>query len=605
MAKAVNSKILGLLLFVLGAIAGYLGHSFHRPAETAATTTITITNFVSAVVPLAEKPTATKGATLDRIRQLLSNRGNIDIAAVFLEIPNLNLAECPQALELFSSVRGVEENMLIRALSQRWAALDPNNLLEHANNLRDHSDRLILLRSAAEVLAAQDPEALFKFISNSKSILTKLLNANGVLPALAEVDPARVSKYLADHPEFLRSEDLFSKIGAAYARKSPLDALTWAGSLPSYKLREEAAQGAWLTWAAAEPAKAAAALRNSSTPSLPSKTWNRDVCGAISDAWSAKDPHATAEWIESLTDRRDQAQAWGYFKTPLDRLGPDATLDLVNSISSPDAKANLAGRIVFELAKKDLTSAIAWSERLTGQAHGRAVRVLIDEWSQIDPAAAVAYASGLPQSISRLDVLTRSVPAWSIHDPEAALAWTKTLQAEDRNKVATETARALREFDPQRAVSWLDLIENPTSRDHTMQEIVGALASVDGPGAVALAAKLSEARQTDAFSSIARSWAFNDYQATGNWIQTLQPGRARDAAIEAYVSVIDGLDIQAATQWATAIETPEVRDRATASAFRRWMQEKPEGAEAWLQTADLNDALRQQLTKFTETRRDN
>jgi hypothetical protein len=608
MAKAVNSKILAPLLFLLGAIAGYLGHSFFGPrttAPSAASTSITVTNYVTAATPPPEKITAAKGATLDRIRNLLSNRDHPDLAAVLLEIPNLTLAECPQALELFRGARGVDENVLVPALGRRWAALDPIQAMEHASKLDDRSSRGALLYIAAEVLAARNPDAVFNFVSNSKNVVTKLMNAHAVLPVLAKIDPARVTKYLADHPQFRSFEDIYEQVGAAYAAKSPIEALNWAAALPSYKLREEAGKSAWVAWASADPAKAAAALRNPSTPLLPTKTWSQDVYRTLGSSFSAKDPQAARDWIESLPDQRDQNQAWAFFKPPLDQLGPDAALELVNSISSPDGKSNLADRIVAELAKKDLTRAIAWTDRLTGETRERAIGSLINEWSQTDPAAAVGYASALPQSKSRTDLLRRSVPAWSIHDPEAALAWTRTLQSEDRNKIATETARALRVFDPQRAVAWLDLIENPTSRDHTMQEIVGALAGVDGPGAVALATTLSEGRQTDAFSSIARSWAFNDYQATGNWIQTLQPGRARDAAIEAYVSVIDGLDIQAATQWATTIETPELRDRATSSAFRRWMQEKPETAQAWLDTADLSDNLRQQLTSFTETRREN
>ena len=53
-----------------------------------------------------------------------------------------------------------------------------------------------------------------------------------------------------------------------------------------------------------------------------------------------------------------------------------------------------------------------------------------------------------------------------MHDPEAALAWTQAMpHSHERDETASEALRALREFDPLKALPWLDLIEDSSKHN--------------------------------------------------------------------------------------------------------------------------------------------
>ena len=100
-----------------------------------------------------------------------------------------------------------------------------------------------------------------------------------------------------------------------------------------------------------------------------------------------------------------------------------------------------------------------------------------------------------------------------------------------------------------------------------------------------------------------RGWAFEYPQEAGNWVKSLPPGDARDSAVKAYVSVIDGMDAGVATQWAYSIQDPTMRIEATMETFQRWLRNDDGAAAEWLQNTDLPEGLRPFFERELQQRR--
>jgi hypothetical protein len=581
----------------LGIALGFLVHpAFHsktpKPDVVSPETSATLPRNPQPSEP--PQPTAPAQHALAGVTQLATQVASGNVPEILRLIANLGPGEFEQALTLINTVRA-EDKAFVRNLSRRWAEVDPLGAAQFLQKTRDMEFARTLLSDAAPKLVQQDPQGALDFIGSTKNPVFKLFNAHAILGELAKVDPNRATGYLAAHPEFLRYDDIYRQVARSYAQVSPAAAVEWAESLQSRKVKREALQYAWTAWAENDPLGAAAAFQQSKGSMA-----DHDLASALSRSWSAADPKGARAWIESLTDRRAQDAAWAQFRIPLDKFTADEALELFNSVSSGRGQTAIALNVTSQMADRDLPTALAWADRLpSGAARTQALRTLLDRWAPDDPAAAVAYAAAQPEDTSRTELLRRALGVWGLQDPEAAIAWAKERPAgNERDEIASDALRAVREFDPARALSWLELIDNPNIRNQATTEIIGEIAQSDGPAAAQLAAKVPGEAQPQAFYSVIRGWAFSDHEGAGNWINTLPAGAPRDSAINAYVSVIDGMDAGLATHWATAIEQPALRDQVTESAFSRWLHEKPEPAQQWL--ANAEEPLRSKLQRVLE-----
>ncbi len=559
------------------------GRQQPRMAETAPETVLARPR-----VPTAAPPFRLAGeAPRPRLDRLAAGGGNLRAALATIE--ELETGEFEPALRTLEQWKGRDRDVLLRALSKRWAEVDLDEASQFMKKARNLDFGRMLLDDLAPKLVQRDPPGALEFLKGFSNPLFQVLTAHAILGELAKVDPDRATQFLSANPHYSRYEDIYRGVARAYAGVAPLAAVEWAGSLQNRKLRKEAERYAWSAWAESDPAGAAAAFRERKT-----SLGEQDLAAALSAAWSLRDPEATRNWIEALREPRAQDQAWSRFRINVDDFGSGRALELIQSVASERAQATLALSVSSQLAEKDLPQALKWTEQLPpGAARQQALLSLMDRWAPNDPAAAVAYAAAETEGQGRADLLRRTVGIWSLVDSSAALAWIKDRPpGEERSAVAADALRSIKEFDPQRSLAWLDLIDNPGMRNHAAAEVVQEMAKGDGAAAAQFAARLPPEAQPEAFHSVVRGWAFDNPDSAGGWINTLPTGHARDSAIEAYVSVVDGMDAGLATRWAMAIEEPALRNQTVSGAFKRWVLEKPDAAAAWLQNEPQVAALK-------------
>src|SRR5688572_19476565 len=241
-----------------------------------------------------------------------------------------------------------------------------------------------------------------------------------------------------------------------------------------------------------------------------------------------------------------------------------------------------------------MDEALAWAENLSSvNDRAQAVKMVVHAWSALDPAEAARYAAKMPESEDRQDAVQQALAHWVVVDPDAAFQFVQTLpEGRDRDNAMAQAVDAMREQDPRKALEWYKTIGNPEIAQKVAEGLLGSLVRVDQGAALQFAAQMPPEAQPKAYHSMVRGWAFDQPQEAGNWVNSLPGGEARDAAVKAYVSVIDGMDAGAATQWAYTMQEPTDRMETTLNVFQRWLQNDRAAARDWVQQTDLPEGFR-------------
>lgn len=534
-------------------------------------------------------PAAPIQGALERLRASCSDLMSVDFGEAISAIKELAFTELRSASSIIQSIPGDERRLLLDALAKRWASLEANDAFKTALRERRHGDfRERLGRAAGAALVSADPEDALKLVAGARRGLERQLTAKWILAAFAKTDPARAAELFIADKSLANEGELLYWIARDFGKASPQEALAWAGKLPGLRGRQVAMKMAWVGWAEQDPVAAAAALKDG-------KGLDSDIFESVGHAWSRTDPEAALAWAQSVSDKGSRERALRSIYLDVEKLGADKARSLVESIDDVRVRGDYASRVAEQLAKSgDVSDALAWAEALSEpESRVRAVNQVMHEWSAIDPAAATRYAVEMPEGKNRSDLFAQAFAHWARTEPDEAFVYGQQLPpGKDRDTATARAIDAMRDDDPKKALQWFEEIEDPKIAQQIAQGLLGSLVRVDQDAALRVVSTLPAEAQPEAYHGIVRGWAFDYPQEAGNWVNSLPPGQARDSAVKAYVSVIDGMDAGTATQWAYSIQDPAMRMEATMETFQRWLRNDHGAAAEWLQSTDLPEGLR-------------
>jgi hypothetical protein len=545
-------------------------------------------------------PVAPIQSALERLRAACSDLIMIDFAEAISAIQQLAFSELRAASGVIQSIPGDERRPLLDALAKRWVSLDANDAFTTALRERRYGDfRERLGRAAGAALVSADPEAALKLVAGARRGLERQHTARWILAAFAKTDPARAAELFMADKSLANEGELLYWIARDFGKASPQAALAWAEKFPALSGRQMAMKMAWVGWAEKDPIAAAAALKDR-------KGLDSDIFESVGHAWSRTDPEAALAWAQSITDKPSRDRALRSIYLDVEKLGPDKARSLVESIGDVPLRSDYAGRVAEQLAKSgDVSDALAWAQKLSdAESRARAVNQVVQQWVEVDPAAATRYAAEMPEGKDRTDLFGQAFAHWARTEPDEAFAYGQQLPpGKDRDTATARAIDAMRDDDPKKALQWFEQIEDPKIAKEVAQGLLGSLVRVDQDAALRVVSTLPPETHAEAYHGIVRGWAFDYPQEAGNWVNSLPPGQARDSAVKAYVSVIDGMDAGAATQWAYSIQDPTMRIEATMETFQRWLGNDQSAAAEWLQNTDLPEGLRPFFERELQQRR--
>ncbi|HBR95394.1 MAG TPA: hypothetical protein DEA90_14630 [Opitutae bacterium] len=252
------------------------------------------------------------------------------------------------------------------------------------------------------------------------------------------------------------------------------------------------------------------------------------------------DPQLAFDFVDSLPYEDEKRRALGSMGWRLSQQGVESASVLVGAHTDPIVQRQLASRISGEWSKYDQAGALAWSESLSDeQARKSAMRSVLSNWIESDPAATLAYVSTLEDSDSG-SVLRDAYTSWARNDPQAA-------------------------------VSWLDQL--PES---------------------------AEARKADIYRGVASSFINHDPMAASEWIATLEEGPARDQSVETLVNNISQTDPEAGFIWAVTVGDDNKRKNTLNRSVQEWIKTDIEMAYEAVLDAEIEASEKEPLLKMFE-----
>jgi hypothetical protein len=287
------------------------------------------------------------------------------------------------AEELATAAPGSVEADVLRAVVLRWAWEEPTNVAGWAVDHPDHPYRREALAIAAQRWARLNPEQLLQWASGLDDGDRRwvLLRSGDYL---GRTDPALFSLWHAALPEGRDREQLELAVAREWAQRDPAALATELQRNLGPELAEWRRVGTagLLTHLATLGGPEAAAFV-ATVPAGPLR--DALVPGAVA-AWAAQDPAAAGRWIDTLGATSVRAQAvQTLLGTWLDR---DAEAAAAYARSLPRGSVSDQGNeaVAQYLAVREPATAIAWAEQIfDANRRAQTLAYVIGEWRARDP----------------------------------------------------------------------------------------------------------------------------------------------------------------------------------------------------------------------------
>jgi hypothetical protein len=304
---------------------------------------------------------------------------------------------------------------------------------------------------------------------------------------------------------------------------------------------------------------------------------------------------------------------------------------LTESRAYPDSnwREMLVSNVIQSIARDDPRKALQLSADIPGSMERKGTqRQVLAQWANDDPEAAVNWILNQDEDVARellregssiirentsaairilplLDEETAQRWRYQITErlagsrsPEEAMAFANRFQGEeDYEKLQSAVVMGIAHRDPDRAMALAAQLTDVRARDAAYAQIVGRTSGSNPADSLAVLNMIStEPYREMAASSIASEWTATDPEAARRWVESLQPGRMRDAAVTGYVVRLEhmGPEEQALIE---SIDDRETREQAKINRIYRVMRTDPQRASELLRDPDISEMYRRRISR--------
>lgn len=220
---------------------------------------------------------------------------------------------------------------------------------------------------------------------------------------------------------------------------------------------------------------------------------NNWVVGTLRGIASAS-PELARDYLVSIEDERTQRESMEAIQSAVMRNGFEAAESWIAGLEEGTEIHERAARyLANDLTELDPAAAGAWASRLTDPGTQREVAETVSEdWAREDLDSAREWVESLPQT-AMTEAAEGITEAWANQDPEAAARWLSSLGNDPeldgaKRDYIQETWRE----HPEYALGMTTAIADPENRNRTMQRYLGRWAREDAEAARAWASANQE-----------------------------------------------------------------------------------------------------------------
>ncbi|MFP4068835.1 MAG: hypothetical protein ACLFVC_01515 [Opitutales bacterium] len=311
-------------------------------------------------------------------------------------------------------------------------------------------------------------------------------------------------------------------------------------------------------------------------------------------------PEAAMLWIQSQSEGQQRLRAM------LEVVAVWAAADSENALLWLESNAQGLARLEtlysgIELwGQEDPISAAQWIEGMANDASKvTATKALVTNWVRDDPEGASRWVGEMPDGPVRAEAAEAMVRSWAAYDPKAASMWALTEAEFTGNRgLLTASVAEYAKSAPRQAEQFVREIDSAMGAPEAVRSYVRSLAEQDPERAARWVGGLAA---DDPLSSpenarvLLEEWSRTDSVAASAWIAEKAPGRERDAAILGFAETMTDFEPEAAAAWSSTLSDPDLRVETLVSTVDRWARTRPSDAREWVESAELEPALREAL----------
>jgi hypothetical protein len=289
----------------------------------------------------------------------------------------------------------------------------------------------------------------------------------------------------------------------------------------------------------------------------------------------------------------------------LSNIKPDeipGLLEVLKNAPNTSTTSMIEPMLISEWAEGDPAAAIAWIHSLPSTAtteRDADMQSVLQTWATSDPVAAANFALTMPDDPNFRAMVDSIVQNWSAVDPQAAWAWVQTLPPGSPQQNAERTVLTnLAKVDPHTAFSAvMDMPDDGSGiRTKIFNNVLVAWSAQDPAAAAAVIDNVPAGpTQKSAYGIVAYAWIQQDPAAAAQWINSLPASTPRDNAMKSLVAFEGKTDPADAFQSALTLQTPDIRATALNSLVQNWAKSDPAATAAAIRSANISDDERSSL----------
>lgn len=285
----------------------------------------------------------------------------------------------------------------------------------------------------------------------------------------------------------------------------------------------------------------------------------------------------------------DPVAAGKYLSDNIDTLGSNEWMN-----------GRMASSVASEWAKQNPAAALAWAKGLPDAMRGDAMEQALTEMTSQNPQSAIDYVLAMEAGDDRTRMIDEVASQYGRMDPAKALDWAQSLSGEDKTVARREVLESWARSSPSEAAAYVDSMDAETRTANIRS--VSESWSWNDPGAAAawVNTQPQSETKTEATREIIGNWMRTDSVAASEWVSALPAGQTRDSGIVAMVSSREmRAEPDARAMWAGEISDPDTRAKQVTETAPAWLATDYDAASTWINSVAIPQESKAALLSLT------
>lgn len=375
-----------------------------------------------------------------------------------------------------------------------------------------------------------------------------------------------------------------------------LDTMLWLDSLPQSSAIDDAKHAVFRYFMQRDFAGALAYIESLPTPLIRQRFVDRMISAGIIRELDVSEVELFLDWIGEETSGQRYVRKISSNIGSMTEKDSSHTQQFIGQMPAGEARRTAIAGYVQTLSRTDPASALEYALEITDETErNRALRSLTRAFVSNDIHLAAELVANSNDTMAYEILVPAVVNEWALIDWQSTLAWVETLNQNDKagNIGIITLLRLWIQSDPSAALEYASRTLDDADLRTALIGAYSHWSQVNPQEAIRwlndFPESLHESAQGVIFSNVARNFLNYYPDEVPEWLNSLNAGPNRDAAVIIQIQHILKGDPGEAFAWAQTIDNPDRRMNFLRTALSNWMAIDFEAAESALKLASIDE----------------